>query len=45
MKRRYRAAVWRTVVIFLILAAVTGLGVSHTECERNAGALSRACTD
>ena len=45
MKRRYRAAVWRTVVIFLILALVTGLSVSHTECERVAGAHSRACTD
>lgn len=45
MKRRYRVAVWRTVVIFLILAAITGLRVSHVECERIAGALSRACTD
>lgn len=45
MKRRYRAAVWRTVVTFLLLAFVTGLSVSQAECERIAGAHSRACTD
>lgn len=45
MKRRCRAAVWRTVVIFLVLACITSIGVSQAECERIAGAHSRACTD
>lgn len=45
MKRRYRAAVWRTAAIFLLLAIIAALDVSHAECERIAGPQSRACVD
>lgn len=45
MKRRHRIAVAQVAGIFLILAIIAALSVSHTECERVAGAHSRACTD
>lgn len=45
MKRRHRVAVAQVAGIFLILAIIAALGVSHAECERIAGAHSRACTD
>ena len=45
MKRRHRVAVWRTAIIFLIVALVAGLDITHRACIADYGESSRMCVD